>query len=415
MSSPLESDQICVIIGASHAGVNCAFALRKEGWLGKIKLYDSGPHLPYHRPPLSKTMIFENEFKLNPIKGIESYKQACIELNLNCTITSIDREGHCVFLGKGEKQVYNKLVIATGASALIPPIKEIKFPEKFYVLRTATDVKNIREALNNTKRKRVIIIGGGYIGLETAASLTKLGASVTILERENRILKRVTSNILAEYFMNIHRQNNVEILCSKNVQTINYQGSHTIIYCSDQSQYTADLVIMGVGISVNEKIAMDAYLETKNGIIVSSQMQTSDSDIYAIGDCTSHFNEFYNQQLRLESVQNAVDQAKVAASNICGKSINYNPIPWFWSDQYDTKLQMVGLSTGYNEIVTRSEGDYKFSLWYFNNDKLLAVDAINHAKAYMLGTRWIKSEQILDKVKLANPSIELNQNNFNLE
>ncbi|GAA4934511.1 FAD-dependent oxidoreductase [Algibacter agarivorans] len=405
MSDNLTKESICVVIGASHAGVNLAFSLRKEGWEGAILLFDKDPEIPYHRPPLSKTYLSNED--VNVLKSAESYQKENINLNLGILVRSINRTDKTITLSDGTNQTYDKLVIATGARPIIPPIPGIEKATHLYPLRTAEDVGHIRNAFHASKNKRVVIIGGGYIGLETAASIKKLGGVVTVLERETRILARVTAPEMSDFFMNLHAENGVEVLTDKNVTTIgNSKGVNTVT-CADGSQFEADIIIVGVGIRVNLELAKEAGLVIENGILVDETACTNDNDIYAIGDCTFHFNPHYNCYVRLESVQNAVDQAKVAAAAISGKRPVYNSIPWFWSDQFDVKLQMVGLSEGYNETLIRKEDSAgtKTSIWYFKDDRLLAVDAINNPKAFVLGTKFIKDGSNIDKSKLMDASV----------
>jgi len=405
MSENATKNLICVVIGASHAGVNLAFALRKEGWEGSIILFDKDPDLPYHRPPLSKTYLQHEE--VNLLKAHDSYEKDNISLQLGISVTSINRAAKTLVLSNGSKQSYHKLVLATGARPIIPPIPGIASAKHLYPLRTATDVTNIRNAFKNSLNKRVVIIGGGYIGLETAASIKKLGGTVTVLERESRILARVTAPELSSFFMQLHTTNGVDILTNKNVTAIEYTNNVNTVTCADGSQFKADIIIVGVGIRVNVELAKAAQLVIENGILVDESACTNDKDIYAIGDCTFHKNPHYNRFIRLESVQNAVDQAKIAAAAICGKSPVYNSIPWFWSDQFDVKLQMVGLSTGYNQLYVRTEDSdtTKVSLWYFKDDTLLAVDAINNPKAFVLGTKFIKDKSKVDTAKLVDAAI----------
>lgn len=408
MSNESTKNKVCVVIGASHAGVNFAFSLRKEGWEGAIILFDKDPVLPYHRPPLSKAYLTsEDGIDKNLLKSEESYTKDNITLNLGVAISAINREAKTVTVNNKEVQAYDKLVIATGARPIIPPITGIETATNLYPLRTAEDVENIRTAFNASANKRVVIIGGGYIGLETAASIKKLGGIVTVLEREERILARVTVPEMSSFFQDLHAQNNVEVLTNKNVVSIETTNNINSVNCGDGSSFEAAIIIVGVGIRVNLELAKEAGIEIENGILVDEQVRTNDKNIYSIGDCTYHFNPHYNRHIRLESVQNAVDQAKVAAASICEKNPVYNTIPWFWSDQYDIKLQMVGLSQGYNEIVIRKEegSDTKFSIWYFNNEELLAVDGVNNAKAYVLGTKFIKGKNKIDKSKLADATV----------
>lgn len=408
MSENSTSTKVCVVIGASHAGVNFAFSLRKEGWEGAIILFDKDPALPYHRPPLSKVYLTNDDpIEKNALKSLESYEKNRITLNLGVSVSSINRSEKNIVLDTGTIQNYDTLIIATGARPIIPSIKGIDMTNAIYPLRTAKDVDDIRTAFTNSVDKRVVIIGGGYIGLETAASLKKMGGAVTVLEREERVLARVTAPEMSDFFQTLHSQNGVAIFTNKNVTAIDTQdGVHTIS-CSDDSVYEADIIIVGVGVHVNAELATQAELDSKNGIQVDATARTNDQDIYAIGDCTLHYNPHYDRSIRLESVQNAVDQAKIAAMAICDKDPVYDTIPWFWSDQYDIKLQMAGLSAGYTEtLIRKEEGENtKFSLWYFKEDELLAVDAVNNAKAYVLGTKFIKENKKIDKTKLVDASV----------
>ncbi len=409
--------QICVIIGASHAGVNCAFALKNEGWQGKIILFDAELALPYHRPPLSKTFLTDNQGIENYcLKPLESYQKENIELRLDTKIIEINKIDKYVVSENGDIQEYDFLVLATGSQPIIPKIDGISESENVFTLRNANDVLRIKEAIQIPEKNKVIIIGGGYIGLEIGATLKKLGASVIILEREKRILARVTAPEISDFFQNLHLKHGVSIFTDKNVISIKNQGNLNQIICEDGSKYEANSIIVGVGVQVNLVLAKSIGLEIENGIKVDAQCRTSDENIFAIGDCTEHHNLFYNRFIRLESVQNANDQAKIAAATICGKQVVYDSIPWFWSDQFDIKLQMVGLSFGYNELIIRTETDEnKLSAWYFLDDKLIAVDTINHAKAYVLGTKFIKEKKIINKTILRENSTSLTTENLLLQ
>ncbi|TNJ45339.1 FAD-dependent oxidoreductase [Tamlana fucoidanivorans] len=406
--------QVCVVIGASHAGVNFAFNLRREGWEGEIILYDIDTEFPYHRPPLSKAYLTsKDETDQSLLFPKENYTTDNITLKLGVGVERFNREEQSILLSNGSIQSYDKLIIATGARPFMPPIKGIETAKNLFPMRTAEDAINIRKAFKGSKEKRVVVIGGGYIGLETAASLKKLGASVVVLEREARILARVTAPVMSQFFTQLHQNNGVEILTTKNVVSIEPNGGCNMVVCDDGSQFEADLIVVGVGIQVNTELAQEAGLVIENGIKVDETARTNDENIYAIGDCTYHYNPHYNCCLRLESVQNAVDQGKTAAKAICGEAVIYDAIPWFWSDQFDVKLQMVGLSIGYNNIVVRDEeAENSFSAWYFKDDELLAVDAVNFAKAYVLGTKFIKSGQKLDKSKISDISIPFKPNSF---
>lgn len=412
------SESTCVIIGASHAGVNCAFALRKEGWQGQIILYDADPELPYHRPPLSKTYLTDgNESQKSFLKSAESYERERIQLNLGIKVASLDAENKTITLNDGSTQTYDTLILATGARPLIPPIKGLDQAKNIFPLRTMVDVEGIRKALGVNPKKDIVVIGGGYIGLEIAASLNKLGTNVTILEREERILARVTVNAMSDFFHSLHEEEGVKIFTGKDVTAVEIEGTMNKVRCADGTSYTADIIIVGVGITVNTELAKEAKLAIENGIKVDATAQTTNQNIYAIGDCTLHHNPHYDCYIRLESVQNAVDQAKVAAAAICGKQVVYNSIPWFWSDQYEVKLQIVGLSEGHDQTIIRKEEKEQpcFSIWYFRGNQLLSVDAINNAKAFVLGTKFIKSGERIDRTKLADGSIPLKPANLIIE
>ncbi|MBB4080724.1 3-phenylpropionate/trans-cinnamate dioxygenase ferredoxin reductase subunit [Lewinella aquimaris] len=408
-------EHVCLIVGASHAGVGCAFELRRQGWTGGIVLIDRDPQLPYHRPPLSKTYLTSEEGSYhNPLRAVDNYEREGIELRLGVSVASIDRDRSLIVLDNGEELAYDKLVLATGARPLIPPFPGLESARHVFSLRTAADVAGIRAALSEDHGKRVVVIGGGYIGLETAASLRKLGAEVTVLEREERVLARVTTPGMSAFFEQLHADHGVKILTGKTVSGFQTNATHTIVRCADGDELVADVIVIGVGIRVNVELAQRAGLEVSNGICVNGSARTSDENIYAIGDCTYHHNPRYDRFVRLESVQNAVDQGKVAAAALVGKVAIYDAIPWFWSDQYDVKLQIVGLSEGHDRAVVRKEvGEApKFSIWYFAGDTLLAVDAVNNAKAYVIGTKFIQSGALIDRDKLADPTVPLRPANL---
>lgn len=399
----------CLIIGASHAGVNAAFALRKEGWEGEILLLDQEPHLPYHRPPLSKKYMTEEAgIEKYALKPRSSYEKSDIQLRMGKKATQIKPDQKQVILEDGKKLRYDKLILATGGKPFVPPISGLKETANVFTLRKAQDVQQILDALSKTNKQRVAIIGGGFIGLEIAASLSKMGAKVSLLEREKRLLSRVTSEAISNWFQHIHQNHGVEVLLGKELGEVKADANALELSCSDGTKLGADLVVVGVGIRPDTRLAEEAGLEVGNGIHTNAFMQTSEKDIYAIGDCTWHKNVAYETKMRLESVQNAVEQGKVAAAHIAGKERPLNNIPWFWSDQYDAKLQMVGLPDGYDDLIVRKEkSPDSISVWFFKGEKPIAVHAINHPKAYILGMRFVKQGDPLDKAKLQNPDEEL--------
>ncbi|MEM7658192.1 MAG: FAD-dependent oxidoreductase [Bacteroidota bacterium] len=399
----------CVIVGASHGGVNAAFALRKAGWEGQIQLIDSDPRLPYHRPPLSKAYLMAGDEKQALLKPEASYQKANVQLRLGETVLRLDREAKQIHLVQGEPQSYDALILATGARPFLPPISGLDQVKNQFVLRTAEDAAQIRAAASTTGDKRVVIIGGGYIGLEVAASLRTLGAEVCLLEREDRILARVTAPELSDFVETYHRQQGVAIHTSQQITQVVPQGAGCEVHTASGNNYVADVLVVGCGILVNQSLAEEAGLVVGDGIQVDAACRTSDPNIFAIGDCSWHHNPQYDRWLRLESVQNAADQAKVAAAAICGKEAKYDAIPWFWSDQFDLKLQMVGLSQGYDQLTIRRdpEKETSLSLWYFRGEELLAVDAVNQPKAYVLGTRFLRNRQLVNQQMLADTSVPL--------
>ncbi len=410
MSGMQSEDQRCVIIGGSHAGVSAAFALRKYGWKGEIHIYEKTTYLPYQRPPLSKTFFYEEQHvDLLKLKSADNYVEQNIQLFLHTAITAIDRDSACVTTDRGNSVAYDYLIYACGARALVPSINGINHPSAIFCVRDLNDILRIKEKLKTYRTSpQALIIGGGYIGLEIASSLRKMDVNVVLLERENRLLKRVTVKEVSSYFDQLHSKNKVRVIKQKNVTHIEKAGKELNVFCEDGMTFTTDIIIVGVGIQRNTSLAKDAGLTIKKGIVVNQYCQTNDPSIYAIGDCAMHDNKKYKLQLSLESIQNANDQAKVAAATICGHEMAYDPIPWFWSDQYDTKLQTVGISTGYTDKIVRQEigQSNSLSIWYFRDEKLLAVDAINHPKAYVLATRIIKKDQLVNKENCANPEIE---------
>lgn len=414
-NAQLDSTNLtCIIVGASHAGVNAAFSLRNEGWTGKILLIDADKHLPYHRPPLSKKALTCAASEQNAyLRPESSYAAANIELLLGRQVTNLDTTaGTLVIVDENAKNSlsYDKLILATGARAFIPPIKGLSEHPGVFTMRNMDDVNAIKNYITANKVQNVAIVGGGYIGLETASSLKGLGLDVTVIEREERLLARVTAPVMSEFFQNLHQQKGVKILTSREVTSVSHNSNGQCVNCSDGTKLNVEMIIVGVGIRVNSELASEAGLDIDNGISVDEYNRTSSNDVYAIGDCANFKHQMFEQKIRLESVQNAVDQAKLVAKNICGQSVNNTAVPWFWSDQYDYKLQMVGLSGGYNDLVVRKEPATEnaiatsFSVWYFRDDMLLSVDAVNNTKAYVIGTKAIKSAKKINRDALTNAS-----------
>lgn len=397
----------CVIIGASHAGAQLCVSLRQGGWEGSITVIGDEADLPYHRPPLSKDFLSGDkaidEILLRPASV---YENANVQMKLGTRVGAIDRKAKTVLTDDGETLAYDKLVLATGARVRHLPVPGAELGGVFY-LRDTNDVRAIKSGV--ATGKQAVIIGGGYIGLETAASLRKQGMEVTVLEAMPRILQRVTAPELSTFYKRVHLEEGVNILESVMASEIKSSGEKLSVVTSCEQSFDADMVIIGIGVIPNIELAQMAGLDIGNGIEVNSFCQTSDPDIYAAGDVTWHFNPIYERHIRLESVPNATEQAKAVALHINEKPKPYNSLPWFWSDQFDLKLQIAGLSEGYDDIVIRGdiERSRSFAAFYFKGDKILAVDAVNAPREFMFTKMALTKGQSLDKAILADVDADL--------
>ena len=399
--------EVCIIIGASHAGSQCAVNLRQGGWDGDIILIGDESFLPYHRPPLSKEFLSgSKELEDVLIRPASVYENANITLRLNTRVTSINRDDKTISTDNDETIAYDKLVIATGARVRKLDIVGAENQRVFY-LRDMDDAIAIRASAN--EGKNAVIIGGGYIGLETAASLRKKGMNITLLEAMDRILQRITAPIMSDFYKRLHEESGVRIKENEIVSGIDSAEDHLVVKTKSGKNYPADIVIVGIGVIPNSEIAKKAGLEVGNGVHINEFCQTSDPDIYAIGDVSWHHNVFYGSDLRLESVPNASEQGKTAALHINGTEKPYRSLPWFWSDQYDSKLQIAGLSHGYDNTVMR--GDHQtsdsFALFYFKGDKLLAVDAVNSPKEFMATRMALTKGQTIRKEGLFDKMVDV--------
>lgn len=407
MTNSDSQNQSCVIVGASHAGAQLALSLRRDGWEGSIVLIGEEDHLPYHRPPLSKDYLSGSKsFESILIRKDAAYEKAGVDVRLGVRVEAIDRQAKSLALSNGETLAYDKLALAIGARVRTIPVPGLD-KAGVHGLRTVKDIEEIQRSASG--KQRAVIIGGGYIGLETAASLRKMGLGVTVLEMLPRVLARVTAPEVSAFYTRVHGEEGVEIITEASVAEIVGDRKVTAVRCADGAEYPADLVILGTGIVPNIELAETAGLEVGNGIIVDEFARTSDPDIVAAGDCTFHPSALYGGDVRLESVQNATDQAKTASATICGRLEPYEALPWFWSDQFDLKLQIAGLSQGYDNIVVRGDiaGSRSFSAWYFAGEKLLAVDAVNDTRSFMLAKKLLAGRMPVDKSIVADPEADL--------
>ena len=401
------TDNTVVIVGASHAAVQAIDTLRREGHAGRIVLVGDEAFLPYNRPPLSKKYLSgELERERLLLRSPTFYENSHVEVRLGVRATAIDRADQRVRLSDGDELHYERLLLCIGSRnrVLEVPGRDLR---GIHYLRTIADVDGIRTELATARR--LVVVGAGYIGLEAAASARHLGLDVTVLEMADRPMNRVVAPEISEFYRSRHEREGVQLHCNMSVSAFagTPDGRVGSVVCGDR-EFPCDFVIVGVGIVPETALPASAGLKCENGISVDEHCQTSDPHIYAAGDCTWHPSVRYGRRLRLESVDNAVEQAKTAAMSICGKPARHEHVPWFWSDQYDLKLQIAGLSTGYDQAVVRGnpEGG-KFALYYLAQGELLAVDAVNSPKDFMTGKKWITERKRPDPAKLADIDVDL--------
>jgi 3-phenylpropionate/trans-cinnamate dioxygenase ferredoxin reductase subunit len=361
------------------------------------------PELPYQRPPLSKRFLQEN-IALELLRPDSFYATRDIQVLTGRRVDHIDRKNKTLLLGD-DSLPYDKLILAIGSRHRVPALPGLEGNPHVFFLRTAAEARRIRASIPGASR--AVLIGGGYIGLEVAASLRQAGLEVNLLEMEDRVLSRVTSPEVSAWFEALHQEQGVTIHNRVRVTSLVNTENGVDVRTDSLGTLSADLVIMGTGALANSRIAEEAGLEISNGIQVNKSNQTSDPDILAIGDCCTQWHALYQRALRLESVQNALDQAKQAARALCGKSPAPAPVPWFWSDQYKTKLQIAGLSQGYDRLVIRESSLQQKSAWYFKRGRLLSVDAFNDPKSYVVASRLLREQRSPRPEDVANPDIEL--------
>jgi 3-phenylpropionate/trans-cinnamate dioxygenase ferredoxin reductase component len=411
----MKSDGV-VIVGAGQAGFQVAASLRTEGYEGPIALIGDEPNLPYQRPPLSKGfMAGKQDVEATVLRPLAFYESHRIDLITGTRVTEIDRETRSVRLAsdRGLRHAtlpFDVLVLAVGARNRILPVKGAELDGVAY-LRTDAEAIDIRQRMEHARD--IVVVGGGFIGLELAAAARTLGKSVRVLEIQSRLMPRVVSPILSDFYRDLHIGQGVEISLGVALSEIaGYEGKVSQVALSDGSLCPADLVLVGIGVVPNIELARDAGLSVGNGIVVDEHLQTHDESIYAIGDCADHPNPFAGPsgggRARIESVQNAVDQAKCIAAAIVGRSESYRSVPWFWTDQFDIKLQMAGLSDGYGHVVTRGETESrKFSVFYFRDGRLAAVDSVNRPADHLAGRKLIAAGTVITPEQAADPSVDL--------
>ena len=396
-----------IIAGAGHAGGQTAISLRQAGYEGRIVVCGDEPVPPYQRPPLSKKYL-SGELALERVflRPESFYLKNDIELRLGNAVREIDRERRTVRLEDGDTLAFTDLVIATGSRPrrLDAPGADL---ENIFYLRTLADSDVIRNAL--VADRRLAVVGGGYIGLEIASTAKGLGLDVCVIEAADRILGRVTAPEMSAYYTSAHRARGVDIRLSTSITAFEGDGAVEAVDCGDET-IPADVVVVGIGIVPDQALAASAGIRCDDGIVVDERCATSADHVYAVGDCTRHPNPILGRTLRLESVHNALEQARTAAANIAGTPTKYEQVPWFWSDQFDLKLQMVGMSQGYDTIVQRGSMDADdFAMFYLKDGVLIAVDAVNRPREFMACRKLVPERPRIDPTTLADESIPMKE------
>lgn len=397
-----------VIVGAGQAGFALAAKLRALKDERPITMIGSEPCLPYQRPPLSKKYLLgEMEFDRLTFRPESWYGENDIDIRLSTPVEAIDRENRLVRLFDGSAIPYDRLALATGATPRRLPSAIGGDLAGVFTVRDKADADALADEMK--AGRRLLIIGGGYIGLEAAAVARKLGLEVTLIEMADRILARVAAPETADAMRAVHASEGVVIREKTGlIRLIGLEGRVKGAELSDGTVLDVDMVIVGIGVLPNDQLASEAGIETMNGILVDSHGRSSDPDIFAMGDCA--VQDWNGTRVRLESVQNAVDQAEAVAAVLAGGDEPYRPKPWFWSDQYDVKLQIAGFNLGYDETLSRPGArEGSLSVWYFRQGMLVAVDAINDAKAYVTGKKLLETGREPDRSLLADPSADLKQ------
>jgi len=392
-----------VVIGAGQAGASCVAKLRNSGFDGKVTLIGAEPVAPYQRPPLSKAYLMgDMPLERLFLRPERFYTENDIDLRTDCSVQAINPQEQTVRLGD-EVLAYDELVLATGSAPRRLPAAIGGALENVFTVRDLADADAM--APHFVKGARVLIIGGGYIGLEAAAVAAKLGLNVTLVEMADRILQRVAAPQTSDYFRSLHTSHGVDI--REGVGLVRLLGDTAVsgAELTDGSTLDLDFAIVGVGIMPATQLAEDAGLTLDNGISTDTHGRTSAPHIWAAGDCASFPHQ--GKRIRLESVPNAIDQAEVVAENIMGAGKDYVAKPWFWSDQYDVKLQIAGLNTGYTDVFSRIGEGATASFWYYSKEQLLAVDAMNDPRAYMIGKRLIEAGKTADPGVVVDAAADL--------
>jgi 3-phenylpropionate/trans-cinnamate dioxygenase ferredoxin reductase subunit len=377
-----------VIIGGGHGGSQIAASLRSDGYDGPLTLISAEPDLPYQRPPLSKAFLKDPKHNLLPLRPESFYVKNNVALRLGTEVIQIDRRHGVVRLRDGGAIPFDRIALATGSRPRLPPIAGIEL-DGVMTLRHAGDARRLRERV--TAASNVVVVGGGFIGLEIASTARLLGKTVTVLEAADRLMGRVVAPEISRHFLALHRGWGSDIRLSTPVGTIVGDAGRVVaVTTRDGERIPADLAIIGIGVLPNVELAAEVGVAIDNGIGVNDFVETSVPEIVAVGDAVSFVHWELGRRIRLESVQNAVDQGKIAAATLLGRREAYRAVPWFWSDQGDVKLQMVGLSGDATQSVVRGKAESgSFSVFHYAGDRLAAIDSVNRPADHVLGRRMI--------------------------
>jgi len=402
-----------IVIGGGHAGGELALSLRQNGWDGKIILISQESSLPYHRPPLSKGYLLGAVSRESlELKPASEYQKANITVMLGERVQSLDRFAKKVFLSNGGSLEYDKLGLTLGArprQLRVEGVEDGGSPSNLHYLRTAEDADRLAGCLQ--PGRRLVIVGGGYVGLEVAASARRHGLSVTLLEAGPRVLGRVAAPVISEFYEQLHRDEGVDLRTNVSIRKLELDALGKLvtgILCDDGDIVDVDVLVVGIGVSPEVDLAREAGLDVTDGIVVNEYAQTSDPHIYAAGDCANHPNAFYGKRLRLESVPNATEQARTAALSMCGKPRPYLSLPWFWSDQYGFKLQTLGLSNGYDQVVLRGSREQRsFATFYLAEGRMIAADLVGRPLEFVTAKRMVSERMAIEPAKLADETVVL--------
>ncbi|ALK10383.1 NAD(P)/FAD-dependent oxidoreductase [Blastochloris viridis] len=394
-----------VIIGGGQAGLQVATSLRQGGYGEAIRIIGAEPYAPYQRPPLSKAVLSgEAGVDTVPLRGQVFFTDNRLDLVTGRRVEAIDPGSKTVTAG-ADTIAYDHLIIATGADVRKIPVPGADLPGVLY-LRGLDDALKLKEAL--TTPRNVVVIGGGFIGLEVAASATKLGSSAVVVEALPRVLARSTAPAMADAIVRRHTEKGVKIMTGAGVARIEGEGKVSAVVLSDGTTLAADLVVVGIGVVPAAGIAKAAGIDTDHGIVVDPLLRTSAPDVFAIGDVARFPTRFAPRPVMVESVQNAIDQGKAVAATILGKGAAYDAVPWFWSDQFDMKLQTTGLAFDIDETVVRGDADsLAFSVFQLKGGRVIAVDSLNKPADHMIGRRLVAAGAQLRTEDLADPSYDL--------